>query len=293
MNAPTHFTRFAAIDWSGAKGERQRGIAIAMCELGDDAPVLIPPPGRAWSRAQAREWMLDQATNASPTLIGLDLSPALPFDDAGCYFPEWDETPADARRLWKLVDAMSAEDPHEAAISFLRHPEVSRHFRIQQIAGDLFPGGRGRLRLCEERQRDMQLLPSSCFNLVGPAQVGKSSLTGMRVLHQLGGRLPVWPFDAAPSAGPLIVEIYTSLAAREAGLPRGRSKMRDASSLADALRKLGVTQDHAPLARYDDHATDAILTAAWMRRNAQSAALWNPAGLDKVASTEGWTFGVS
>ena len=35
-----HFTRFAAIDWSGAKGRSHPGIALALCERGDAAPVL-------------------------------------------------------------------------------------------------------------------------------------------------------------------------------------------------------------------------------------------------------------
>ena len=55
--------------------------------------------------------------------------------------------------------------------------------------------------------------PYSNLNLVGAAQVGKSSLTGMRLLHALGRRLPIWPIDAVPAHGSLIVEIYTTIAA--------------------------------------------------------------------------------
>jgi hypothetical protein len=48
-----------------------------------------------------------------------------------------------------------------------------------------------------------------------------------------------------------------------------------------------------PLTRYDDHATDAMLTAAWLRRAAHRPELWQPAGLtETIAQTEGWTFGV-
>ena len=43
----------------------------------------------------------------------------------------------------------------------------------------------------------------------------------------------------------------------------------------------------------DDHASDALLTAAWLRRAAARPALWNPQGLDLVACTEGWTFGAT
>ncbi len=112
----------------------------------------------------------------------------------------------------------------------------------------------------------------------------------MRVLHRLQGRVPVWPFDDVPESGPLIVEIYTSIAARAAGMRRGRSKIRDAESLDAALANLG-SKPHSPLSRYDDHSTDALLTAAWLRAVAHDPALWNPPGLDAVRHTEGWTFG--
>lgn len=138
----------------------------------------------------------------------------------------------------------------------------------------------------------MHLSPYSCFNLVGASQVGKSSLTGMRVLHRLRGRMGIWPFDQVPDEGPLIVEIYTSLAARLAGMRKGLSKIRDAETL-DAMLAAFDSAPHAPLARYDDHATDAMLSAAWLRIAANQPALWHPAQLTpELAQTEGWTFGV-
>ncbi len=147
------------------------------------------------------------------------------------------------------------------------------------------------MRVTEQRQKAQRLAPSSCFNLVGAAQVGKSSLTGMRVLHQLDGVIPIWPFDPLPKSGTVVVEIYTSIAARAAGIPPGRSKMMSGEALDDALEALGVTR-HGTLDRYTDHATDAILTSAWLRMAASDPALWNPPGLATVADTEGWTFGV-
>ena len=56
--------------------------------------------------------------------------------------------------------------------------------------------GRGRFRVTEIEQARMGCKPYSNFNLVGAAQVGKSSLTGMRVLHALSGAVPVWPEEA-------------------------------------------------------------------------------------------------
>ena len=289
--AEPRFTRFAAIDWSGAQGHRHKGIAVAICETGDAAPRLIAPPGAsAWSRDDVLDWLIDQDT---PTLIGLDLSPAFPFVDLDGYFPGASESPPGARALWAMVDNASAADPHLAVSSLRTDPDIRRHFRQHRDCGDLFPGGAGRMRVCEHGQRAMGFSPTSCFNLVGAAQVGKSSLTGMRVLHRLAGRIPVWPFDPLPSEGPAIVEIYTTIAARAAGIRKGLSKMRDADALDTALEALG-SAPHDPLARYDDHATDAILTAAWLRTAAHRPDLWTPTAMTShIARTEGWTFGVS
>ena len=285
------FDRFACIDWSGQAVARPKGLAVASCETGDIAPTLVTRAD-GWSRETVLAWLVSLAETQSDILIGLDLSPAVPFVDADAYFPGGTpDHPRDARALWKLIDETCADEPHLGASSFADHPVFAPHFRRHGgREGAEFGGGAGRFRVVEHRQRGSGVSPVSCFNLVGAAQVGKSSLTGMRVLHRLAGRVPVWPFDGVPDRGPLIVEIYTSIAARAAGVRKGRSKLRDGRSLDAALAQLG-SQPHAPLAKYDDHSTDAILTAAWLRAVAHDPALWNPPGLDAVRHTEGWTFG--
>jgi hypothetical protein len=135
--------------------------------------------------------------------------------------------------------------------------------------------------------------PYSNFNLVGAAQVGKSSLTGMRVLHALGGAVPVWPIDPLPPTGSVVVEIYTTLAAMAAGRSPGRAKMRSYEALNEALGQLGSPPVPGTGA-IDDHASDALLAAAWLREVADRRELWAPARMTpEVARTEGWTFGVA
>jgi hypothetical protein len=286
------FAHFAAIDWSGAVGPRQRGIAVALCAAGDAAPRLVRP-GHLWSRQDVADWLL---TDLPPdTLVGLDLGASLPFADHGAFFPGWHDSPPDARALWHLVDRLCADDPHLAATSFVDHGEAARHFRRHGgRAGDLFPPGRGRLRVTEEAQRRMGLNPYSNLNLVGAAQVGKSSLTGMRVLARLDGRIPIWPFDSVPATGSVVLEIYTTLAALAAGRRKSRSKMRTWEELDAALTHPAIAS--RPLGRTcvaDDHSTDALLTAAWLRRVATDPLLWSPRALTpELARTEGWTFGV-
>ena len=300
---PPVFRHFAAIDWSGAAGERQAGIAVALCDAVSDAPPRLVRPGHRWSRAEVLGWLLDEVPRG--TLVGLDLGFSLPFADAGAFFPEWPHSPGDAKSLWALVETLGAHDLHLVAQGVFDHSELSAYFRRHGgREGTRFgvggvPGGRGRLRVTEQAQAAMGLNPVSNFNLVGAAQVGKASLTGMRVLHRLAGRLPVWPFDPLPTRGPadgappgtVVVEIYTALAAMAAGRRPGRSKMRDGAALDAALAVLG-SPPAGIVGALSDHAADALLTAAWLRSVSGDAALWRPPGLtDAIARQEGWTFG--
>jgi hypothetical protein len=292
----TRFRQFAAIDWSGAAGERHKGIAVAICGADGGAPRLVRP-GHRWSRPDALDWLLDAMPRG--TLVGLDLGISLPFADCGAFFPGWVDSPPDAKALWALVDATCGDDPHLAVSSFVDHIAASRYFRRHGgREGALFhhrdaAHRRGRFRITEREQERMGCKPYSNFNLVGAAQVGKSSLSGMRVLHRLAGRLPVWPIDPLPERGSAMVEIYTTIAALAAGRPAARSKMRSHGELnaaLGALRSPPVPGD-GPL---DDHSADALLTAAWLRAVAHREALWHPAAMtSEIARTEGWTFGVA
>lgn len=288
---PGRFKHFVAIDWSGAAGERHHGIAVAQCSTGNGAPKLLHP-GHRWSRPEVLDWLLNDLPEHS--IVGFDMGISLAHADAGAFFPGWSEDPPDARELWSLIDQVCAGDPHLSASSFVDHPEISRHFRRHGgREGDLFGGGRGRFRVTERAQEAMGCRPYSNFNLVGAAQVGKSSLTGMRLLHRLAGRLPVWPVDPVPERGSVVCEIYTTIAARAAGRRTGASKIRDHADLNQAL----VALDSAPVdgrGAITDHAADALITAAWLRQTAHDAALWAPTGLTpEIAKTEGWTFGAA
>ncbi len=284
---PAHFTRFAAIDWSGAKGARHPGIALALCDAGDAAPVLVEPPSGAWSRAGILHWLRDRADE--PLLVGFDFSFAPPHLQRGAYLPG-EATPAAARAFWAYVDAQ-APDADLGAASFL---ETRRGTHFYLGAADGTKADFLHFRVCEAHNNAQGFgKPSTVYDAIGAAQVAKASFAGMRLLHHLGPAIPVWPFDPAPSSGACVVEIYTAIAARAAGLRKGLSKLRDAAALDAALARVG-SGPHAPLARYTDHATDAILTAAWLRANASRADLWHPPALTaQVARTEGWTFGIS
>lgn len=284
MISKDRFTRFAAIDWSGAKGNRHRGIAVAVCEAGDAAPTLIVPPGGLWSRQAVTDWLLAQAD--TPLLVGFDFSFAPPFVARGAYLPG-EETPASAPALWAWLNAR-CDDEDLGAASFLE-ARRGRHFYFG--AADGAKADFLHWRACETYPEGGHK-PSTVFDAIGASQVAKASFAGMRFLHALDGRVAIWPFDAVPAQGAVVVEIYTAVAARAAGLRKGLSKLRTAEALDAALAALG-SRPHAPLARYDDHSTDAILAAAWLRNTAIRPELWSPQRLTPlIAATEGWTFGV-
>ena len=119
----THFARYVAIDWSGAKGRRHKGIAIAEAK-GDTAPRLIRA-GHAWSREEVLEWLLLQAPR-EPTLFGFDFSFAPPIVERGEYLPGESNLPRTAREFWTYVDSR-CDDEDLGAASFLERSH-RRHF---------------------------------------------------------------------------------------------------------------------------------------------------------------------
>jgi len=284
---PGYFTRFAAIDWSGAKGVRHPGIAVAICGTGDAAPTLVEPPHGTWSRHEVLHWLRDQRD--TPLLAGFDFSFAPPLIERGAYLPG-EDAPRTARAFWAYVDART-DDADLGAASFLESRRGT-HFYLGAADG---PKARFmHFRRCEAHYNaGGGGKPSTVYDAIGAAQVAKASFAGMRLLHHLGRAIPVWPLDPLPARGALVVEIYTAIAARAAGLRKGLSKLRDAAALDAALAAIG-SRPHEPLTRYTDHATDVILTAAWLRANADRPELWHPPALTRdIALSEGWTFGVT
>lgn len=279
------FTRFACVDWSGAKGNRHAGIALAVCGRGDGGPVLVHPPGKYWSRQGIADWLLAQSDDL---LIGFDFSFAPPLIERGSYLPGV-TTAENARDFWAYVDRICDDDDLGAASFLEQHHR--RHFYFG--AADGRKADYMHLRRCEAHYNAQGGgKPSTIYDVIGAAQVAKASFAGMRLLHQVGQRLPIWPFGPLASSGPQIIEIYTQIAARASGIRKGRSKVRDADGLDAALMAFG-SRPHTPLRLYTDHATDAIITAAWLRQVAANAAFWAPPALNSdIAITEGWTFGV-
>jgi hypothetical protein len=278
------FDAYVAIDWSGAKGRRHKGIAIAEARA-DSAPRLIRP-GHVWSREEILVWLLKRAV-VEPTLFGFDFSFAPPLIERGEYLPGELDVPTSAREFWAYVDARS-DDEDLGAASFLETAH-RRHFYFGIADG--VKAGFMHFRQCDARLNAQGgRKTASAYDAIGAAQVAKASFSGMRLLHHLNGKVAVWPMDRLPESGSAVVEIYTRIYLRRAGM--SGSKIRSRADLNRALKGLG-----SPPARLrfepSDHQTDALVTAAGMRALASNPRAFAPPGLtQEIAQSEGWTFGV-
>jgi hypothetical protein len=280
-----HFASYVAIDWSGAKGKKHRGIAIAEAR-GEAAPRLIRP-GHIWSREQVLQWLLRRAAK-EPTLFGFDFSFAPPIVERGEYLPGEADLPKTAREFWAYVDSR-CNDEDLGAASFL---EIAHRRHFYFGIADGVKAGFMHFRQCDARLNAQGgRKTASAYDAIGAAQVAKASFSGMRFLHQLDGKVAIWPMDPLPPNGSAVVEIYTRIYLRRAGLTG--VKLRSRAELNRALKGLG-----SPPARLrfepNDHQTDALVTAAGMRQLATTEPrAFDPVGLTpEIARSEGWTFGV-
>ena len=281
----SRFTRFVAIDWSGAKGKRHKGIAIAEAR-GDAAPRLVRP-GHVWSREEVLRWLLREAAK-EPTLFGFDFSFAPPIVERGEYLIGEADVPKTARAFWAYVD-VKCDDEDLGAASFL---EIAHRRHFYFGIADGVKAEFVRFRQCDARLNAQGgRKTASAYDAIGAAQVAKASFAGMRLLHRLDGKIAIWPMDPLPAHGSAVVEIYTRISLRLAGLTG--VKLRSREALNEALRALGSKPVHLRF-EPNDHQTDALVTAAGMRQlAADEPRAFDPQCLtSEIARSEGWTFGV-
>jgi hypothetical protein len=285
----SRFAAYVAIDWSGAKGTRHKGIAIGEAR-GDGAPRLVRA-GHVWSRCEVLRWLIRRAAK-EPTLFGFDFSFAPPIIELGEYLPGESDVPKSAREFWAYVDSR-CDDADLGAASFL---EVAHRKHFYFGIADGVKAEFVRFRQCDARlNRQGGRKTASAYDAIGATQVAKASFAGMRLLHRLDGKVAIWPMDPLPKNdsehGSAVVEIYTRIYLRRAGMTG--VKLRSLAALNAALEGLG-----SPPARLrfepNDHQTDALVTAAGMRALATTEPrAFEPEGLtEEIAQAEGWTFGV-
>ena len=288
------FDTFVAIDWSGARPPRYRGIAVARCASGMAPPALVQPPvGRRWTRLQVEEWLVRLDAEAERVLVGFDFAFALPFCDESAYFPGLANSPPSRVALWDTVESVSREAPDHYAGPFVSQSPFGSYFRWPRHHGRDF---QPRLRLCDAACSEADLgKPESVFNLIGPKQVGRGSLAGMRVLRRMkktiGRRLAVWPLEDHAVAKTVAVEIFPRAFLVHGGA--GRGKIRDRDILGNVFGAFGSRPQYNDATSFDDHQTDALVSAAALRQWSSKASVWAPSQMTPCArSHEGWIFGV-
>ncbi len=283
------FTHYIGIDWSGARGVRQSGLAVAIMDSSTDHVTLSEPFGKYknWSReglAKAIEGKFDLPVSAR-VLVGIDSSFSFPWLDKSAYLPT-NFLSEDAREFWRHVDEVCDDDLNLSANSFVE--KYGDHFLTPKNRGSLFER---RLRVTEQRCNKMGMgRAESSFHLIGPSQVGLSALTTARMLHRVreNENIAIWPFDQVSDHKIVLLETFSTLHVRALG---HKGKVRDMDMLKTILgdHEVGYLGDEA----VNDHQADAILTAVGLSKLAKQQKYWYPSALtEDVKKTEGWTFGV-
>lgn len=282
------FDRFLAIDWSGAMGERQRGIQIAYLDIeSGTGPVLMRlPDAKNWGRVVIKNLIAKLARADRRTLVGLDFCFSVPWPDEGP-LPDESIRVDSAEDLWELVEIICSGEAHYYAGPAVRNLDsaFSPYILCDRYRGDLF-------RFDRFRETEMRLSPkpASIYHCMGAKQVGPGSFAGMRMFHALramnDSRIAIWPFDPIDNANVVLCEIYPSLYYQMAGLKRAY----DSQTIRTVL-------DHffsgsPPEMSIQDEADAVVSVAALKSLSADPSLFANPRGL-VAARKEGWIFGLN
>lgn len=272
------FERFIGIDWSGDRRRFVHAVKVAQALPGRSAPTLLAgdgPDGR-WSRTGVLD-LIRHSCDGQRCLIGLDFSFGFP---AG--FGAFD---------WEYAEACCAGDDNFYGGRFFATPQPA-HANFVNSARHKGPRYSAKaLRLTELRAAAIKhATPQSVFNAVGAAQVGPSSIAGMRMLRALKSgpvaeRVAVWPFEPAVYGKSVVVEIFPRLFPLLHGLSPA---MKHAANLDAALAAFG--SEAALCAPASEDEGDALVSAVALRALAGAQGCFDlPAGLP---AGEGWIFGV-
>lgn len=290
-----NFEQFIAVDWSGAKAPKSgKSIAVAQAHKQTKSVTMPPPPdGGNWSRQDVADLIGEVVRRQERTLIGVDcnfgyaaevgrqqLGPSYSYQD-----------------LWRAVEQTSADQADFYAEGFWTDDRYKKAFWISgEQNGFVLP----RRKTEEACGTQGYGFPESPFKMIGPKQVGKGGLAGMRMAHYLksryGDRVCVWPFEHmdADKAWVVITEIYPRLFLSMAG--HGIKKVTQRDELERVLKFFETT---APdIESFSDHDSDALISTAGLRHLCGNGLeipehLSGPCGMTgDAARCEGWIFGV-
>jgi hypothetical protein len=277
----SRFECFVGIDWSGDKRSRQKGLKVAIAYPGHAPPQLevCPTHNGGWSRTEVVDWIEDRFRDQS-ALIGLDFSFGFPPVIL----------PGNVTLDWDYIEEICQPYPNFYGGAFFRPPTHPHSYLINSPWLPRHSYSADHLRMTELVAKEtMGARPQSIFNAVGAAQVGPSSISGMRALRHLkrncGDRIAIWPFGELRRAGSVVVEIFP----RYFPLSKGKSsRLVDHNILNEALA--AFDSDGMKLAPKSEDEGDALLSAAALRSLAFQDLLFQMP--DQSIRSQGWIFGV-
>jgi hypothetical protein len=271
------FDSFVGIDWSGDKKSCQKGLKIAWARPGSSAPKLIigcGPKGK-WSRLEAVRW-IQKLADKERALIGLDFAFGFP--------------PNDISLNWEYVERLCCANRNFYGGEFFRM-ENARHSHL--VNSPWWRRGTPFVARLRATERAASLTrgatPQSIFNAVGAAQVGPSSISGMRALLHLrqnhADKISIWPLDELDDRRSVIVEIFPHYFPLSRGV---KAKLSDHGILNEALKEFGSATVKTPPKTEDEG--DALLSAAASRCLSLYKDIFRLP--DSSVRNEGWIFGV-
>jgi len=176
------FDCFVGIDWSGDKENWQKRLKIALARPGSHPPKLV---GDRWSRTKAVHWIRGLVENQT-ALIGLDFAFGFP--------------PCGIELNWEYAERMCCGDANFYGGKFFTVANASHSHLLNSRWVPRSQPFIAHLRTTERVAAETKgAAPQSIFNAVGAAQVGPSSISGMRALlhvrQNFAGKVSIWPFD--------------------------------------------------------------------------------------------------
>lgn len=289
------FEKFVAIDWSGARGPRNKNLQVAICSPGDMSPTLVPPPRyQYWSRAELFDWIVGEVQKHR-ILFGLDFAFAYPYCDCNAYFPDSNDSPKSAKELWQAVESICQTEKCLYGGFLYRDPRSPfyEYFCDPKHTGTYFHGNR--LRKTELACLLNRTRPSCSFKCVGADQVGSGSAAGMRALHFIDRSyarfLRIWPFDHLAKGKSTLVEIFPRLFLQAVSEDRRQLDYTNATNAV--LNHFGSRALLRGIEVKSQDERDSIISAAAIRNLSSDIGVWHPEGLDEETRLhEGWIFGI-
>ena len=248
--------RLFAIDWSGAKKFRKKIVVAEVDEKG------LRELKNDWkSRDEVADYLIEKAIEDMNFIVGFDFAFSFPqwfLNEKGCQT---------AAEFWKLVQKEGENWISNLCSPFFKEGKwVSHNSQFRKTE--------------EEIKQRKSMNPETVFKLVGPKQVGKSSITGMPILRKLRENgFNIWPFDQPKL--PMVIEIYPRL------FYDNKIKKSNPEQRREFLKKYsGLSECHRMKATCSDDVFDAVVSALEMSKN-MNQLTHVPCVDDIVTKTEG------